>query len=259
EQGEYRLFWLLPGSYYVAAKVEDLEKRTIPSDQIPPGRRGSYLRAEVPLVMSHMLPSGEVVENAFAVVYNGGVLDPAQAQPIDVRPGATSTGIEIPMAAGRLRSHHIRGLVLDASGQPAKGASVTALPRQFSADVLMLRGSTNSNGVFDLEGAVPGGYSIFVATTTQSAPPPPPGVTAAAPATPEQGYVTVDMGNSDLENVRIITTAGWTLPTRVTIEGHTVGNDPDMSRLRIVLTRDPDIVGSPAGLMTLPPLPPGTP
>src|SRR6185295_20365352 len=189
EQGEYRLFWLLPGSYYVAAKVEDLEKRTIPSDQIPPGRRGSYLRAEVPLVMRHMLPSGEVVEDAFAVVYNGGVLDPAQAQPIDVRPGATSTGIDIPMAAGRLRSHHIRGLVLDAGGQPAKGASVTAIPRQFAADVLMLRGSTDNKGVFDLEGAVPGGYSLFASLATTQTNAPPPGVNQPPPK-PEVGYLT---------------------------------------------------------------------
>jgi len=263
EQGEYRLFWLPPGRYIVAAKVEDLQKRTIPSDQIPPGRRGPYVRAEVPVVTRHTLPNGDVVEEAFAVVYNGGVLDPAQAQPIEVRPGATSTGVDIPMAAGRLRSHHIRGLVLDASGKPAKGASVTAFPRQLSADVLMLRGSTDNNGVFDLAGAVPGAYSIYASTTTQTNVP---SAGAASvnnrnqpPPTPELGYLTIDMGNSDLENVRITTTSGWTLPARVTIEGHTVGNDPDMSRYRIVFTRDPDIIGSPAGLMPLPPLPPGTP
>jgi hypothetical protein len=262
EQGEYRLFWLPPGRYIVAAKVEDLQKRAIPSDQIPPGRRGPYLRAEVPVVTRHTLPSGDVVEEAFAVVYNGGVLDPAQAQPIEVRPGATSTGVDIPMAAGRLRSHHIRGLVLDASGKPARGASVTAFPRQFSADVLMLRGSTDNEGVFDLGGAVPGSYSIYASATTQANIPPQPvsvpGSNRPA-ATPELGHLNVDMGNSDLENLRITTTAGWTLPARVTIEGHTVGNDPDMARFRIVLTRDPDVVGTPAGLMPLPPLPPGTP
>jgi protocatechuate 3,4-dioxygenase beta subunit len=259
EKGEYRLFWLPPGRYYVAAKVEDLQKRTTPYDQIPPGRRGPYLRAEVPFVTRQLLPDGDVAEYAVAVVYNGGALDPALAQPIDVRPGATSTGIDIPMAAGKLRSHHIRGRVLNTEGKPAKGTSVTAIPRQFSAVALMLRGSTDNNGAFDLEGAVPGSYSLFASTTAQDTstqPTPVPSNNQDLPK-PELGYLTVDMGNSDLENVRIATTTGWTLPVRVVIEGHNVGNDPDMSRFQVVLTRDPDSVGAPPGLMPLPKLPNG--
>jgi len=209
-----------------------------------------------------MLPSGEVVEEAFAVVYNGGVIDPEQAQLIDVRAGATSTGIDIPMAAGRLRSHHIRGVVWDAGGKPASGASVTAIPRRIAADVLILRGVADGTGAFDLEGAVPGSYSIFVSTTTQPIGPPQPNAPASAgspPATAELGYAVVDTSNSDLENVRITTPPGWTLPARVVIEGHPLSNDPDMGRIRIGVNRDPDIVGAPPGLMTLPPLPRGTP
>ena len=261
EHGDYRLFWLPPGRYYVAAKVEDLQKRSIPADEIPPGRRGPYTRAETPVVIRHTLPTGEVVEDAYALVYNGGPIDPDQARPVDVRPGATSFGIDIPMAAGRVRSHHIRGLVIDSTGQPAKAASVTAIPRQFSADVLFLRGSSDANGAFDLAGAVPGSYSIFASTVEA---PLVPASTGAAPPVnqtpvPALGYLPVDMGNSDVENVRIPTTRGFTLSGRVSVEGNAAGNAPDMRNVRIVLTRDPDIVGAPAGLMALPPLPPGTP
>src|ERR1044072_1510625 len=102
--------------------------------------------------------------------------------------------------------------------------------------------------MFDLDGAVPGGYSSFTSIKPPEISPqvPVPVATGSAPPTPELGYLVVDMGNSDLENVRITTTSGWTIPARVTIEGRTVGNDPDMNRLRITFTRDPDNVGSPA-------------
>ena len=40
EHGNYRLYWLAPGSYYVAAVYEDQQRRTINPDPIPPGRRG---------------------------------------------------------------------------------------------------------------------------------------------------------------------------------------------------------------------------
>src|SRR5262249_32740931 len=38
DHGEYRLFSLTPGRYYVAARLEDLTRRTVPLGYYPPGR-----------------------------------------------------------------------------------------------------------------------------------------------------------------------------------------------------------------------------
>jgi len=50
ERGEYRLFWLSPGRYYVAARVEDFQRRNVPMYVIPPGRGGMNERASAPVV-----------------------------------------------------------------------------------------------------------------------------------------------------------------------------------------------------------------
>src|SRR5688572_19661519 len=42
DRGEYRLFSLVPGRYYVTARPEDPTRRTVPLNVVPPGRRGLY-------------------------------------------------------------------------------------------------------------------------------------------------------------------------------------------------------------------------
>jgi hypothetical protein len=54
----------------------------------------------------------------------------------------------------------------------------------------------------------------------------------------------------------MVTSAAVRVPGQVTIEGHAaVGNDPDLAKIRINLTRDPDIIASPSAMAPLPPLP----
>src|SRR6185503_4682933 len=62
DRGIYELFWLPPGRYYVAAKLEDLHRRTLPLFIVPPGRAGPQERAGAPVVSSRSLPTGEIIE-----------------------------------------------------------------------------------------------------------------------------------------------------------------------------------------------------
>src|SRR6185295_3694173 len=128
---------------------------------VPPGRAGTGEVASAPIVSR----IGDAVEETSALVYYGGVLDPDQAKSLELRPGATFGGADISMGVGKLRSAHIRGTVISSTGQPAAGADVTAVPRQWSPNVFVLRGKANADGTFDLAGAVQGSYAVFGTTS----------------------------------------------------------------------------------------------
>jgi hypothetical protein len=271
EQGKYRLYWLAPGSYYVAAVYEDQQRRTINPDPIPPGRRGPTDRATSPVVFRSYTADGDFVEESYAVVYNGSVTDPGRARTVDVRAGLTTGGIDISMGPGKVRVRHIRGVVINGATGQASRASVIAIPKRASVNNIVLTGSADANGVFDLVGAMPGtSYSLFATTTTGNAAGIPTATLAAAAAagvtlpgagTTLLGYVPVEISNMDVEGVKVVTTPGINLTGRVVIEGRALSeNDPDLARIRIGLRRDPDTIATPGGLVAQPATPavPGT-
>jgi hypothetical protein len=67
DHGEYRLFSLTPGRYYVAARLEDLTRRSAPLGFYPPGRMLASDRVESPVVTKRTLPTGEVVEETYQI------------------------------------------------------------------------------------------------------------------------------------------------------------------------------------------------
>jgi hypothetical protein len=278
ERGEFRLHWLVPGPHYVAALLENPRRRTIAIDPIPPGRRGPTERAENPYVQRRTLPNGDVVEEVYGLVYYGGVTDPAQARQIDAVAGIAFPSADISLGVGKVRSWHIRGVVIDGTtGKPAGGAAVRAIPREWSPETLVLNATADMEGVFDLPGATAGGYWVF-ATSTSTSPGTAanisPELAAAAAAagvsiatlTGGGGTTTgiigipIDVSDGHVEKLRMVTGGSFAVPGRVVVEGRApVDNDPEMAAIRINLTRDPDIIAMPPAMAPLPPLPAGTP
>jgi len=212
------------------------------------------------------LPDGSVNEEAYGVVYYGGVLDVRNATPVEVRSGETFAGADIPMGAGKMRASHIRGVVINGeTGQPAAGAQVLAIPRQERPNTLVLMGTTSPTGAFDLAGALPDEYVLtataVLPTTARIVPGPSPTVELfVGGSSLSVGYVPVDIGNSDANGVRIVTTSGFTISGQVAIEGKLPRDaEADLARMNIGVTRDPDLIGMPSALLPLPPPPPGTP
>src|SRR6185436_15010432 len=73
ERGEYRIYWLGPGKYHVAAVYEDPQRRTMElAPQGPPARTITRERATSPVVIRQLLPDGTAIEEAYGVVYLGG-------------------------------------------------------------------------------------------------------------------------------------------------------------------------------------------
>jgi hypothetical protein len=163
------------------------------------------------------------------------------------------------MGAGRTRTGHIRGIVINGeTGQPARGATVIATTRQWRPNATVLYGPTDNDGAFDLSGAFPDGYFL---TAIVSGSNPSAGETAAtgAPASsvfqssrPQVGYMSFDTDAREGTNVRIVTTTGIAMSGRVTFQIGTPSDSAALSRMSIGLTRDPDLLGLADSFMPIP-------
>ena len=256
--GDYRLYWLSAVPHVVAVVFEDPSRRSINLLPYgPPGRGGARNRATSPTVVRRQLADGSVIEQAYGVTYYPSVADPRSARLLDLKAGETLAGIDISMGAGKVRSQRIRGTVVNgATGQPAPNARVLAIPTAWSPNSLILTATADDKGAFDLPGAVPNNYLLTAAASTPNQFDP--GLPAALVAqltanVPAQvGYLPLDMGSTTLENVRIITIAAINAAGRVSIEGRPPGDDPELTRIGVGLTRFPDLLGMPDPLIQSP-------
>jgi hypothetical protein len=236
DQGEYRLFSLVPGKYYVAARPEDPTRRTAVLNVVPPGRRGPFEQAVTPVVTKKILPTGETVEETFRFVYYGGSTEVRRATSLTLTPGANLGAIDIPLAAGKTRALHIRGKVVDGSaGGPAKGANVRLIPKTFSAHMIVPQIPADANGEFDLVGVVPGSYELYVLgaqvqqrAATPGTPPPP-------PLPPLMNMMPIEIGNEDLNGLSISINVGSVVTGRITVEGSQQPGAQDLARIRVNL------------------------
>jgi beta-lactamase regulating signal transducer with metallopeptidase domain/protocatechuate 3,4-dioxygenase beta subunit len=237
--GDYRLFWLRPGRYYVAAKVEDPDRRSIPIAISSPGAVVSMERQSMPVITRRVLPTGDVIDETYSIVYFGGAVDSSKALPIDLPPGGSFPAADISMGVGKTRAWHIRGSImtrtLEELGPPAPGTArigtfrpnvrqagnVGAVRMPWGADATVLSVSSAADGTFDLAGAVPGHYRVWVNT--------PVGGTVA--------YIDVD--NHDVDNVKMLVSPGTQFPGKVMVEGAPAGvPNPELARIRVTLKAD---------------------
>ena len=148
DRGQYRLFWLPPGRYYVTAKSgqEQIAPPTATGFGAigsgvritEPARSVTFEQASSPLVRNRTLATGEVIEEIHVPVYYPGTTDPVTAAGIDLRLGGNADGMDISVSAGSVRTHHIRGFVTNgATGQPLARASVLAVPRTFDPSLVV--------------------------------------------------------------------------------------------------------------------------
>jgi hypothetical protein len=238
DHGEYRLFSLVPGKYYVAVRPEDPTRRTAVLIISPPGRRGVTEQAVTPVVTKRILANGETVEETYRYVYYGGSTDLRRATPVNLTPGGLVGAVDIPLAAGKTRSLHIRGRVVDgAVGGPAKGANVRLIPRVYSANKILPQTATDNNGEFDLNGVVAGSYDLYVLGAQVPPRAQAPGV-PPVPAIPLMAGIPIDVGNDDVNGIALTINPGTTINGRVTIEGRP-DNSPELPRIRINVDADP--------------------
>ena len=242
ERGEYRLFWLTPGRYYVAARPDIPELPANMADSggsniatvriTDPARFGSYEQASAAIVRKRRLKSGELIEETSVPVYYPGVIELQAASPVALSAGANVGGVDISIGAGVVPARHIRGRVIDATtGQPLARPGITAIPQSGDPNLSLPHNQSDANGFFDLAGATTGRYAVFATGARVT------------------GTAIVEVGNADVQNVAIVAMAGYKLSGKFVIEGRSRSNsEPRLSDLRVgQLIRVPNSLGAPSG------------
>jgi hypothetical protein len=218
--GEYRLFWLTPGRYYVVAIHQQVGRTS--------GGPGMFDIGTVSMVggpgtfvgtssnVDPVLGMRPEQTDRYLPVYFPGTVDEQSASGIDLKSGAETGGINI--VIGPVRERHVRGVIVDGStGKPDLYGSLAVdgqenLDRErFTVD--------HDTGVFDIS-LLPGSQTL---------------VAHAAGGT---GYATVPPGDSDIESFTIVTAKTFDIPGRISVESAS-GNVSALENLHISLLHDP--------------------
>jgi hypothetical protein len=214
--GQFRLFGLKAGDYYVSAMVRDTTGMGI-SMAVMTAAPASDAPASGALVSGAVPPS-----SGYAPTYFPGTINTAEAQRITIAAGQDAPNTDFAMVPARLA--RIAGFVINSAGKPVEGTIVEAVSRSGEAAFSPESGSssaTGRNGAFILAGIPPGDYLLrsqpLQITTTGA------GdmmtFTARVGGESEIGSVAVTVAGENLSNVVIATSKGATLIGQVTFDG----------------------------------------
>jgi len=212
--GEYRLFWLQPGQYFVSTTYDASPQRGGfgggPGRQVFLGPRGG----------NPGIQSVEANEDEARIpIYYPGTPDPQAAAPINLQAGTLFSGVDLTVAA--VHTFTVRGQVISgATGQPATNVNVVLEPRQTPGSrgpIMRSRTNGANKGSFEIGGIVPGSYDLVAISNDRN--------------NRMSARVPVDVSGSDIQNVSVVLTPGFTVPGHLTIEGPA----QDTSRVRITL------------------------
>jgi hypothetical protein len=265
DQGEFSLYWLPPGQYYVAAVAEDPSRQNVMFSVSPPGIGGHRSDTMPPVITRKNLADGSFTEEVYKAVYYGGGPDPQRAQKIDVGPGSNNS-IELSFAGARTRAFHIRGRALNGvTGQPAEGAQIRLYPQDWTATAIVPYAIVDKNGNFDIGGVAPGSYALYGAASTRDPNARNPAELQGLPAAQIQQLIAqgvnlgggipigmripIEMGSSHIENISLTLLAGGTLVGEFVFEGNlaTTLTPQQKSSFRVSLARQPEIPGAALG------------
>jgi hypothetical protein len=206
DRGEYRLFWMPPGKYYLSANPSQLSRIGLPG--VPSSANNKYPRTYYP-----------------------GSADVNGATEIDVPAGGELSGIDLRLAPQT--TYRVRGRVIDSTtGQFPPNANLTIIPRdQVVGGISGLGNQYNrSNGTFELRDLLAGSYWIRAQLPLNG--PIQPGANGRI-ALPPSGLAAVEVSNSDVEGVSVVIQPPFSIPGRVRIDGGgPLSNSP---QLRIAL------------------------
>jgi len=227
DRGEYRMFWLTPGTYRVAAREWD-PNTSAPAVNIgPPRRFGTSEQATAPVVRRRTTPDSAVVEESSVPIYAPSTRDLSLASPIVLTPGDSATNVDIQLVDNYVPAHHIRGSVVRAV---ADGPAMVLLvvPRTPAPFATIGTGVARSDGAFDIGGVPAGSYILYRQDGLAAQP--------------------IEVGDSDVEVV-VAEAALVKLTGHITFDRGLSADvvTPKASDLQIQMTREPDLLGAPAG------------
>jgi hypothetical protein len=227
DRGEYRMFWLTPGSYRVAARQWDQESSAPAVNIGPPRRFATNEQGTSPVVARRALANGSTVEETHVPIYAPSTPDVQLATPITLGPGDSATAVDIQMAGDRVPARHVRGIYVrtEDNGRPAL---LMMVPRTQTPFAIVSPGVTRTDGSFDIAGVAPGSYLLYAQDASAMQP--------------------IDVGDADVDNVTLIQQPGISLKGRIIIDrGTSTEARANPQDFQIQMTREPYLVGAPDG------------
>ena len=191
--GDYRMFGLAPGRYYLAVSYR--------------GRGGRFLPLRGPSAVSPDI--------SYPTVFYPGVYEADQAQPLRLAAGEERTGVDFQLAP--MRGVRVRGRVVPSGERLA----VSLLPRRGA----MVFGSVRSEpadpktGEFEIAGALPGSYTLFAVTRGRDQ--------------RLFGRLPVEVGGDTVDGLTLSLTPGVSVSGQLRIEDKPAGTRLDALRVEL--------------------------
>jgi hypothetical protein len=219
DRGEYRLYWVTPGRYYLSVGSGGREPSPVSRIEFP--------------------------AKSYPQTYYPGTTDVSQASVIDVQPGVELSGVDFVMARQGL--YQIRGRVIDAAtGQPPRDVELRIFPRQ--QDVPFTYSESNRfynpiNGTFQFRDVAPGSYWIYAVASPDVENTVVPKANSrtlgevlmtlisSRPAT----QVPVEISGRDLENLVLTLRPGISIRGRLSLEGQDLPSITGFEDIRVEL------------------------
>ena len=201
--GEFRLFGLAKGRYFIRAQIGETWKPSIP--------------------VSSTGDPGPAAQTGYAPVYYPGTSDQSRAATIEVAPGQEIPAVDFTLIP--IRTFRVRGRVFDAVlGQPAKNCFIFLIRHESNVSGWNSRqGQTDcNNGSFEFDELPPGLYNLVVMLSNSGK--------------QRSARVPLDVDNANVDDVRVTVGAGIELTGRVLVQGH---ESLDLSDVRLWLN-DPE-------------------
>jgi hypothetical protein len=172
-----------------------------------------------------LIMSGAEDVEGYVPVYYPRTTDPAAAAPLELQPAVTLSGIDLTVSS--IPTLRVRGRVFSAAtGQPVRNAALMLLPRRAGFEDVRNANyrarAVNEQGEFEIRGVVPGSYSLVASTNDRN--------------NRMSARVLLDVANSDIENIALILSPGFTITGQLAIEGRpgeTV--TAETNRMRVML------------------------
>jgi Carboxypeptidase regulatory-like domain len=198
DRGQYRIFGLKPGEYYIRA-----------SDSFDPDPGG--------IPMGEDYWAQQSLGSEYAPVYYPGVGQVAQAEMVSVRPGEE---VQADFSMQRIKTVEVAGHIMGREG-PAKSALVSLEPSEGYEFGFGHQDTTDEKGNFRLKGVPPGSYVIIAYQQTEGE-----GIYEA------QARQKIEINGENIESLTIVLGGGAKFEGRVTVAG---AGSVTMDRIRVGL------------------------
>jgi hypothetical protein len=146
--GQFRIYGLPPGDYYVSATM-----------------RGGLEMTDMELTMlsgasTGAGPTASAPKSGYSSTYYPGTANVAEAQRITLTHGQESPSADFALVAVRLAK--VSGIVIGSDGKPLEGAAVSVMPvnREFGGMLGQQSARSAKDGSFTLNSVAPGDYSL---------------------------------------------------------------------------------------------------